>query len=146
VLLNVFYVFLFCLYVITYIILNMDLITKMERVYMPGTTRFGNIVKKGGLFGIKDSFSVIDDTGKKQIFLGKNIGDFVYVETSENCNGEKCNEGVPVDGYQIIKNEYPRCTKYISTYYDMSLEERNDLMVRWKKMKKSQKDAIVKKK
>ena len=124
----------------------MDLVDKMERVYIPGTTRFGNIVKKGGLFGLKDSFSIIDDTGKKQIFLGKNIVDFVYVETSENCKGEQCNEGVPVDGYQIIKNEYPRCTKYISTYYDMSLEERNDLMVRWKKMKKSQKDAIVKKK
>jgi len=123
----------------------MDLINKMERVYMPGTTRFGNIVKKGGLFGVKDSFSIIDDTGKKHIFIGKNIGNFFYVETSENCNGE-CNKDIPEDGYQIIKNEYPRCTKYISTYYDMSLDERNDLMIRWKTMKKSQKDAIVKKK
>ena len=95
---------------ITYIILNMDLITKMERVYIPGTTRFGNIVKKGGLFGLKDSFSIIDDIGKKHVFLGKNIGNFFYVETSENCNGEKCNEGVPVDGYQIIKN----CLLYTS--------------------------------
>jgi len=112
---------------------------------MPGTTRFGNIVKKGGLFGVKDSFSIIDDTGKKHIFIGKNIGNFFYVETSENCNGE-CNKDIPEDGYQIIKNEYPRCTKYISTYYDMSLDERNDLMIRWKTMKKSQKDAIVKKK
>ena len=123
----------------------MDLINKMERVYIPGTTLFGNIVKKGGLFGLKDSFSVIDDIGKKYIFIGKNIGDFFYVETSENCNGE-CNHDIPEDGYQIIKNEYPRCTKYISTYYDMSLDERNDLMMRWKTMKKSQKDAIVKKK
>jgi len=105
----------------------MDLINKMERVYIPGTTRFGNIVKKGGLFGLKDSFSVIDDTGKKHIFLGKNIGDFFYVETSKNCKEEPYNEVIPADGYQIIKNEYPRCTKYISTYYDMSLEERNDL-------------------
>ena len=66
----------------------MDLVDKMERVYIPGTTLFGNIVKKGGLFGLKDSFSVIDDIGKKYIFIGKNIGDFFYVETSENCNGE----------------------------------------------------------
>ena len=36
----------------------MDLVDKMERVYIPGTTRFGNIVKKGGLFGLKDSFSI----------------------------------------------------------------------------------------
>ena len=42
----------------------------MEGVYIPGTTRFGNIVKKGGLFGLKDSFSIIDDTGKKQIIIG----------------------------------------------------------------------------
>ncbi len=124
----------------------MDLVTKMERVYIPGTTRFGNIVKKGGLFGLKDSYSVIDDIGTKHIFVGKNIGSFYYTESCKNCNDEDHDCEIPEDGYQIIKNEYPRCTKYISTYYDMNLEERNDLMSKWKKMKKSQKDAIVKKK
>jgi len=123
---------------------KMDLIPKMERVYIPSTEKFGHVVKKGGIFGVKDSFTIIDDAGGKSIYIGKNIGNFIFTESGKNCVGKECAHEIPVDGYQIIKKEFPRCTKFLSTYYDMSLDQRNDLMLRWATMKKSQKDALIK--
>lgn len=124
---------------------NVELIPKMDRVYVPSTTCFGNIVKKGAILGVKDSFAVVDDTGRKSIYIGKNKGHFIYTESCCNCLGEHCHD-VPMDGYQMIKSEYPRCTKFFTTYYDMTLEERNSLCSKWATMTKSQKDAIVKSK
>ena len=121
-----------------------ELIPKLDRVYIPGTTRFGNIVKKGAILGVKDSYAIIDDTGKRHIFIGKNKCQFVLTESGCNCLGNSVS--CPVDGYTIIKSEYPRCTKFFTTYYDMTLDERNTLMSNWETMTKDQKDAIVKSK
>jgi len=121
-----------------------DLITKQDRVYIPVSTCFGNIIKKGSILGVKESYAVLDDTGKRSIYIGKNKCQFVYTETSRNCLGEEVS--CPTDAYTIIKSEYPRCTKFFSKFYDMTLDERNALIESWPNLTKTKKDAIVKSK
>ena len=114
---------------------------KMDRVYVPSSGHFGHIQKKGGILGIKDSFAVIDDTGKRSIYVGKCLGDFTYCETKKTPLGDDCM--VPHDGVTLIKKEFPTCGKFIKEYLKMTAEERQALCERWCNMSHAERKRVV---
>ena len=72
---------------------------KGERVYMRNSGNFGNIVKTGGILGIKDSYAALDDDGNKIVFMGKS-SEFAFTKSGETPSGEKVD--MPVDGLALI--------------------------------------------
>lgn len=77
-----------------------------RRVYVPSRKTFGYIVKEGGILGLKSSFAVVDDNGKRLLFVG-DTPEFVYTDTSENTCGQKCD--VPEDDKSV--NNCKKCVR-----------------------------------
>lgn len=110
-----------------------DSINKMsgERVYIPSKNAFGTIFKEGGIMGIKNSYSVIDDVGRRQIFVGKALDNIVFVKDCKN--GLGCDfPNLPVDGVELIrqnekltKNE---CFELVQKYVTCSYEEQKMIL------------------
>ena len=122
--------------------MNMEL-KKAERVYLPSTGSFGNIQKKGGILGIKESYAIIDDSGKRTIYAGKTTGDFVYTESKCTSRGDRME--IPMDGVTMIKKDFKgtQCSKFLAKYSSMSAEEKESLCKKWCEMSQEQKTCMV---
>lgn len=94
-----------------------------RRVYVPSTKTFGNVVKEGGILGIPSSYAIVDDVGKKLLFMGDKV-DFAYVDSSKTVNGEAID--VPPDVAPMIKDEFSplEAKKKISEIYSTDLTDR----------------------
>lgn len=94
-----------------------------RRVYVPSKTAFGNVVKEGGILGLPASYAVVDDVGNKLVFFGDQI-DFVYVDTSKDSFGKKCQ--IPIDVVSDMKTNFApgESKKMIHELYSLSPEER----------------------
>jgi len=97
-----------------------------ERVYIPSTNTFGTIFKEGGIMGIKNSYSAIDDAGRRLIFVGKSLDNIVFVKDCKT--GLGCDfPTLPVDGVEKIKqNENltkTECSELIQKYVSCTCEE-----------------------
>lgn len=100
----------------------MKLITG-RRVYIPSTQTFGTVVREGGILGLSESYAVVDDLGKKQVFVGNKI-EFVYVDSSEKLSGEKVD--IPQDIVPTIQKEHTPedARKMTLDLYDLCPDER----------------------
>lgn len=117
-------------------------LTAGRRVYVPSKQIFGTVVREGGILGLKTSYAVVDDLGKKMVFVGDDI-EFVYVDSSEDLNGNKV-EIPSEDVVPQIQNEYSphEARKMTIDLYEMSPEERGKAC---EKILKSKKTATAKK-
>ena len=102
-----------------------------RRVYVPSRDMFGNVVRNGGILGLKSSFAVIDDTGKRLVFVDKNP-EFVYVDTCEDVCGHK--KDIPEDVVTIFRENLTKndASKMTHDYCKMSREERDKMYNDWK--------------
>lgn len=96
-----------------------------RRVYVPSTKTFGTVVRHGGVLGLSKSYAIVDDLGKKTVFIGDDI-EFVYVDSSEKMSGEKVD--IPQDVVPtIIKDNSPmEARKMTLDLYDLCPEERSE--------------------
>lgn len=94
-----------------------------RRVYVPSTKTFGTIVRQGGILGLKSSFAIVDDLGKKSMFLGDNI-EFVYVDSSQTIKGTKVE--IPQDVVPILRQKLTPtdARKKTVDLYNLSPEDR----------------------
>ena len=94
-----------------------------RRVYVPSTTTFGTIVREGGILGLAKSYAVVDDLGKKQVFVGDDI-EFVYADSSEKLCGERVE--IPQDIVPTLREEYTpaEAGKMTRDLYKLPPEER----------------------
>lgn len=95
-----------------------------RRVYVPSTGTFGTIVRQGGIFGLSESYAIVDDLGKKQVFVGNKI-EFVNVDSSETLSGEKVD--IPLDVVPTIQKEHTpeEARKMTLDLYNLCPEERS---------------------
>lgn len=93
-----------------------------RRVYVPSTETFGTIVREGGILGLAKSYAVVDDLGKKQVFVGDI--EFVYADSSEKLSGERVE--IPQDIVPALREEYTpaEAGKMTRDLYKLSPEER----------------------
>ena len=94
-----------------------------RRVYVPSTKTFGTVVRQGGILGLSESYAIVDDLGKKKVFVGNNI-EFVYVDSSEKLSGEKVD--IPQDVVPTIQKEHTpaEARKMTHDLYDLCPDER----------------------
>lgn len=99
-------------------------LTAGRRVYVPSKKTFGTVVREGGILGLKTSYAVVDDLGKKMVFIGEDV-EFVYVDSSEDFKGNKV-EIPSEDVVPQIQKEYSptEARKMTVDLYEMSPEER----------------------
>lgn len=92
-------------------------------MYVPCKTAFGTVVKEGGILGLPSSYAVIDDVGNKLVFFGDKI-DLVYVDTSKDSFGKKCE--IPKDVVSDMKTKFApgESKKMIHDLYSLCPEER----------------------
>lgn len=114
---------------------------KMDRVFVPSTGHFGHVQRKGGILGIKDSYAVIDDTGKRLIYTGKCLGDFVYSETKKTPLGDE--QEIPTDGITLFQKEFPGCGRFCAKYNKMTPSERQALCDKWSHMSMVEKKCVL---
>lgn len=107
----------------------MDLVPG-RRVYIPSKKTFGNVMKTGGILGIKSSFAVVDDTGNKLVYTMK-VPEFIYVDTSEDVSGEK--HDIPVDIVPIFREKLPldKAINMTDKFYRMSNGDREKTCTDW---------------
>lgn len=96
-----------------------------KRVYVPSTKTFGTIVRTGGVLGLSASYAIVDDVGKRSVFVGKNV-DFVYVDSSQKPGGEDVE--IPPDVVPQLPTKYSptECKKMTVDLYKTDLHERED--------------------
>ena len=101
-----------------------------RRVYVPSQDMFGNVVREGGILGLKNSFAIVDDTGKRLVFVDKNP-EFVYVDTCEDPCGHK--KDIPEDVVSIFREKLPKndSSKMVHDYCKLSREERDKMYTDW---------------
>lgn len=94
-----------------------------RRVYVPSTKTFGTVIKEGGILGIPSSYAIVDDVGKKMVFVGDKL-EFVYVDSSKNVKGETID--IPPDVVPMIKQTYSplEAKKKIDQIYSTKSDER----------------------
>lgn len=94
-----------------------------RRVYVPSRKVFGSIVKSGGILGIPSSYAILDDTGKRLVFVGEKI-EFVYVDSSSNVKGE--NVEIPPDVVTDIRSNFSpgEAKKKIEELYSTDIADR----------------------
>ncbi len=96
-----------------------------RRVYMPSTKTFGTIVREGGILGLASSYAIVDDVGKRSVFVGDNI-DFVDVGSSKKLDGNEVE--IPPDVVPTLKARY--CEKesrqMTQDLYKTNLEDREN--------------------
>lgn len=94
-----------------------------RRVYMPTTKTFGTIVREGGILGLKTSYAIVDDLGKKTVFIGDKA-DFVYVDSSETVGGGKTE--IPQDIVPILRKNFTptEARKKTLDFYNLCPEDR----------------------
>lgn len=102
-----------------------------ERVYVPSTNTFGTIFKEGGILGIKNSYSVIDDAGRRQIFVGKSLDNIVFVKDCKN--GLGCEfPNLPIDGVEKIKQNENltknECSELVQKYVSSCSEQKSIIL------------------
>ena len=120
-----------------------------KRVYVPSTKTFGTIVRTGGVLGLSASYAIVDDVGKRSVFVGKNV-DFVYVDSSQTPGGEDVE--IPPDVVPQLPTKYsPAESKKMTVdLYKTELNEREDayrtLMERINTTESKSKNAKSKKK
>lgn len=97
-----------------------------RRVYIPSQKTFGTVVREGGILGLSASYAVVDDLGKKSVFIGDNI-EIVYVDSSEKVNGEKV-ERIPPDVVPHFQKNYTpqEAKKMTADLYDLCPEKRGE--------------------
>lgn len=67
-----------------------------ERVYLPGSEGFGDLQQRGVL-GVKNAYKIVDDDGKRVLFIGKTIDDVVLVNENKTGSGKDFKKEIPVD-------------------------------------------------
>ena len=88
-----------------------------ERVYLPGTEDFGDLQQRGVL-GVTNAYKVIDDQGKRTLFIGKTVDDVVLVNENRTGGGKEFT-GMPVDIIDRIRRknlEQNEFQEYIRRY------------------------------
>lgn len=122
----------------------MDL-SKGMRVYIMKSGNFGNIIKSGGILGMKDSYAAVDDSGSRFVFMGKSSSEFAYSDTGETPSGE--NVEIPRDGVSIITNDEcvtrSMSTTLVKNYNHMDKDERNAFCDKWETMTREEKRSIL---
>lgn len=102
-----------------------------RRVYVPSTKTFGTVIKEGGILGIPSSYAIVDDVGKKIVFVGDKL-EFVYVDSSQNPKGETVN--IPPDVVPIIRETCSplEAKKMINEIYSTKPDERERAFAEFK--------------
>jgi len=119
-------------------------LAKGERVYVRKTGKFANVVKTGGILGIKDSYATIDDFGERLAFIGKS-SEFAYTSSGNTPSGE--NITIPEDGVSMIL-ECGLCSKYntgvfASKYNSMTTEEKISFCENWQTLSDDDKTKLL---
>ena len=88
-----------------------------RRVYVPSTKTFGTIVREGGILGLKASYAMVDDLGKKTVFIGDKV-DFVYVDSADS--------EIPQDIVPFLRENFTRTEvkKKTQNFYNLGPEDR----------------------
>ena len=88
-----------------------------RRVYVPSTKTFGTIVREGGILGLKASYAIVDDLGKKTVFIGDKV-DFVYVDSADS--------EIPQDIVPFLRENFTRTEvkKKTQNFYNLGPEDR----------------------
>lgn len=96
-----------------------------KRVYVPSTKTFGTIVRQGGVLGLNSSYAIVDDVGKRYVFVGNNI-EFVYVDSSQKVGGEDVE--IPPDVVPQLPKKYSpgECKKLTVDLYKTDLDDREE--------------------
>lgn len=96
-----------------------------RRVYMPSTKTFGTIVRQGGILGVTSSYAIVDDVGKRFVYVGGDI-DLVYVDSSKTIDGEDAE--IPPDVVPLLKDKYSRKEQIQMTrdLYETNIEDREN--------------------
>lgn len=94
-----------------------------RRVYVPSTKTFGTLVREGGILGLKTSYAIVDDLGKKTVFIGDKA-EFVYVDSSETVAGGKTE--IPQDIVPTLRKNFAptEARKKTLEFYNLGLEDR----------------------
>lgn len=96
-----------------------------RRVYVPSTKTFGNIVRRGGILGLKESYALIDDLGKRVVYMGK-PPEFVYVDTGKTVDGIE--KSIPEDIVHCIREKLPagEAAKKTKEFYQTPESDREE--------------------
>lgn len=120
----------------------MDL-AKGRRIYIVKSGNFGNIIKSGGILGMKNSYAAIDDSGTRLVFMGKST-EFAYSDCGETPSGVKMD--IPRDGVSMIVGDESvtrtMSTTLVNKYNGMSKEERQSFCESWENMTPEEKRGI----
>ena len=83
-----------------------------RRVYVPSQKIFGTVVREGGILGLPASYAVVDDLGKKSVFFGDNIDNYLdkerlidWLVRNEDWSGIGSYDNL-VENYYVGGNEY----------------------------------------
>ncbi len=119
-------------------------ISKGRRVYILKSGNFGNIVKSGGILGMKESYAAVDDTGSRIVFMGKSSDDFAYTDTGMTPSGD--NVDIPRDGVSMIETDESMTRVMSNTlvkrYISMDKADRHSFCEKWEAMSSEEKRAI----
>lgn len=101
-----------------------------RRVYIPSIGTFGSVVKEGGILGLSNSFAIIDDTGKKMVFV-EDTPEFVYVDTKEDVSGNKVS--IPDDVVPLFRKNLGQIEagKMTKQFYEMKEQDRQVMCKEW---------------
>lgn len=103
----------------------------MKNVYLPETKNHGYLVRRGGIFGLKDSYAVMDDSGKNTIYTGKSTN-IVLCDTNTTMGG-KTVDTVSPDAVSSFKKYLPReqFVKMKKIYLNMDHEKCQSIFEQW---------------
>jgi len=125
------------------IIVKMEL-KKGERVYIRNSGNFANIVKTGGILGIKNSYAALDDDGNRLVFMGKS-SEFAFTGTGETPSGEKVE--LPLDGFTLITEcglvGKGKTKALVKTYNALDQEGKASFCERWCKLSDDEKLKLI---
>lgn len=103
-----------------------------DRVFIPSTNSFGSISKSGGILGLENSYRVVDDSGKRIVFVGKALENVVIVKDKKT-GGGSVYENIPKDGVLEIRNNkklsLAECSSKIKEYMCAGCDDREKILV-----------------
>jgi len=119
-------------------------LSKGERIYIKKTGNFANVIKTGGILGIKNSYAALDDDGGRVVFMGKTT-EFVFTSTGETPSGEKVD--IPLDGMTLITEcglvSKNKTKALVKTYHAMDPSSKISFCEEWCKLSDASKIKLL---